>query len=491
MLVHHHAYRVAVGDVEYTAGRESRAQYNESLAGARKPGWVGVSGPRNINPLKEDGTLIKYVANISELAAPGEADDALMAFQHRLCVSGDPVDVPWGRVPWPKPPNYNPDDFLIHQRALEAGDHSPYQSMPPSEMRASASGACKKKKYTVCCGISVVASDQPMLNQGWANASWERKQQIIADHTYWEMGSLYYLANDPKVPASIRARYSSYGLCKDEFADFGHIPPQLYVRISNRLVGAYVMTQNNMPPLSPGEQPDSIATGQWSFDEHMTGKYAVPSGNGSYVTVLEGNFWPKAGPYGVPYSALTPKTGTGANLLVPVCLSASAVAYSSTRIETMFMATGTAAGVAAKQLVDGSVSTVQSVNVTVVQEILVSQFDSPVHHGGHDGGGCRGNTSAPDCRTYTVAGAGTPAANGRYSYNGSVFGMPLFVNPDGYRLYRYEGEWRLVIDGVLVYVGPNNCSQTPPQTGWLVCKPSRTQKCNLGKTPAPTVKCAS
>ena len=69
--------------------------------------------------------------------------------------------------------------------------------------------------------------------------------------------------------------------------------------------------------------------------------------------------------------------------------------------------------------------------------------------------------------------------------------MPLFVNPDGYHLYRYEGEWRLVIDGHLVYTGPNNCSQTPQQTGWVVCKRSRTQKCNLGKTPAPTVKCAS
>ena len=113
-----------------------------------QPGWTGVSGPRHINPLKDDGTLIKYVANISDLAPHGEADDALMAFQHRLCVSGDPVDVPWGRVPWPKPPNYNSDDFLILQRAIEAGDHSPYQSMPPSEMRAVASGACKKKKYT-------------------------------------------------------------------------------------------------------------------------------------------------------------------------------------------------------------------------------------------------------------------------------------------------------------------------------------------------------
>ena len=489
-------------------------RYNESLAGARTPGWVGVSGPRTIDPLKEDGTLIKYVSNISDLAPPGEADvsaaapfassleasrsaaqDALMAFQHRLCVSGDPVDVPWGRVPWPKPPNYDPEDFLILQRAIEAGDTSPYQAMPPSEMRAVAAGACKRKKYTVCCGISVVASDQPTLNKGWANASWERKQEITAEHTYFELGSLYYLANDPKVPAAIREKFSKFGLCRDEFQDYGYVPPQLYIRISNRLVGAYVMTQNNMPPISPGYHPDGIATGSWSFDEHMTGKYAVPLGNGSYVTQLEGNFWPNAGPYDVPFGALTPKKGTGGNLMVPVCLSASAVAYSSTRIETMFMATGTAAGVAAKQLVDGAVRTVQEVNVTLLQDILVTQFDTAVHHGGGGGGGggggCPGNSSAPTCKAYTASGAATAAANGIYKYDGGQrYGMPLFQNADGYMLYRYDGQWRLVVNGHLVYTGPpGNCSQTPEPEGWSVCKPSRTQNCKIGKAPAPTIRC--
>lgn len=343
-----------------------------------------------------------------------------------------------------------------------------------------------------------------MLNSGWANASWERKQQIVADHTYFEMGSLYYLANDPKVPASIRAKFSEYGLCKDEFAEFEHIPPQLYIRISNRLVGAYVMTQTNMPPQSPtGAQPDSIATGSWSYDEHMTGKYAVPlPGNGrQYEIQLEGNFWPKAGPYDVPYRALTPKRGTGANLLVPVCLSASAVAYSSTRIETMFMATGTAAGVAAKQLADGVVNTVQDVNVTIVQEILELQFDTPVHHGGHGhhgggGGVCPpiSNASDPLCKLYKVSSAGTAAANGAYAYNGTQFGNgnPVYQNEDsGYILYRYHGVWRLVIAGHLVYTGPPNCSQTPQKAGWVVCKPSSTQSCKLGRLPAPTLECAT
>ena len=139
------------------------------------------------------------------------------------------------------------------------------------------------------CVEHVAVQDQPNINKGWANASWERRQEIIADHTYFEMGTFYYLANDPKIPQKIRDKFQSYGLCKDEFAEFGHIPPQLYVRISNRLVGDFVMTQNNICVL---KESQSIALGDWPFDEHMAGKYAVPDGKGDHVVMLEGNYWP-------------------------------------------------------------------------------------------------------------------------------------------------------------------------------------------------------
>ena len=275
---------VAVGDVEYTAGREATSTYNESYAGARVPGWKGVGGPQHVNALRDDGSIMKYVANISDLTPPGEADDALMAFQHRMCISGEA-----DRVPWPKPDGYDADDFLLIQRALEADHNSSsfFTRMPPSSLPGLPGSI---KKYCLCCGITIAASDQPMLNKGWANASWERKQEIIADHTYFELGTFYYLANDPRVPQAVRDNFNAYGLCADEFVDNGHIPPQLYVRISNRLVGDYVMTQNNIA--MPRTKVDSIAVGDWSFDEHMTGKYAVPVGGGKYEIQLEGNFWP-------------------------------------------------------------------------------------------------------------------------------------------------------------------------------------------------------
>jgi hypothetical protein len=366
---------VAAG-IASTSGREAVATYNESLAGARAPSWSGVSGPRGVSALKPDGTLLKYVANLTELTPAGEADDALMAFQHRMCISGDD-----DRVPWYPPPGYDPADFLLFSRALAANKNESnfFTSMPPSSLPGYPG---PKKKYCLCCGITIGASDQPMLNKGWASASWERRQEIIADHVYFELGVFYFFANDPSVPESVRTLFSSYGLCRDEFVEFGYIPPQLYIRISNRLVGDFVLTQNNIA--APRSKPDSIGVGDWSFDEHMTGKYAVPQPDGSVEVMLEGNFWPSISPdgvnwYDVPYNVMVPKAGTGVNLLVPVAISASAVAYSSTRIENMFMSLGTAAGVAAAQVVSGAAPTVQAVNVTAVQAVLNGTFAQRVH----------------------------------------------------------------------------------------------------------------
>jgi hypothetical protein len=195
------------------------------------------------------------------LAPAGSADDALMAFQHRLCISeGDNM------VPWPKPAGYDPADFELMQRVIDAtGSADAFTQMPPGKYHGYPG---PKKKYDLCCGITVGASDQPNLNKGWASATWEERNRMTDEHTYFEMGTFYYLANDPKVPQAIRTKFQTYGLCKDEFQAYGNIPPQLYVRISNRLVGDYVMTQNNI--CVPNEA-ESIAIGDWSFDEHMTG----------------------------------------------------------------------------------------------------------------------------------------------------------------------------------------------------------------------------
>lgn len=465
---------VAIGDVEYTAGREANTTYNEPLAGARKPSWAGVGGPRHVDALRDDGRVIKFVSNLSDLKPPGEADDALMAFQHRMCISADN-----DRVRWPKPPGYNPDDFLLIQRALDAsgGSSDFFTHLPPSRLPGYPG---KRKKYCLCCGITVGSTDQPTLNKGWASASWERKQQIVADHTYFELGTFYYLANDPRVPLAVRRKFGEYGLCVDEFAAFGHIPPQLYVRISNRLVGDLVVTQNTIA--APRLKNDSIAVGDWSFDEHMTGKYAVPVPGkpGKFEVMLEGNFWPSIANgsnwYDVPYGVITPKRGTGANLLVPVAFSASAVAYSSMRIENMFMSVGTAAGVAAQQLVRGSVSAVQDVDVGEVQAVLAKGFGQRVHGPPHK----RPPPPPPHKKPfYNVSGAGSAAWNGHYVYSGGTYKS---TTCSVCSLYTYGGVWRLATYGQSIYYEAALRSQDPPLA-------SSSWKAVSGVLPAPSLAC--
>ena len=118
----------------------------------------------------------------------------------RMCISGDE-----DRLPWKMPVGYERDDFLLFERYIEAsGGNFHGFGWPPQNLHSFGYPG-KKDKYTLCCGISIAASDQPNLNRGWANASWERKQRIIADHTYFELGMFYFLSHDPKVRhASLR-----------------------------------------------------------------------------------------------------------------------------------------------------------------------------------------------------------------------------------------------------------------------------------------------
>jgi hypothetical protein len=196
-------------------------------------------------------------------------------------------------------------------------------------------------------------------------------------------------------------------------------------------------------------------------------------GGGKFEVQLEGNFWPSIGKggnwYDVPYHAIVPKKGTGANLLVPVCLSASAVAYSSTRIENMFMSVGSAAGVAAKQVVDGAVATVQDVNVTLVQNILTTVFSQRIH--GPPGSGPVG----PTPQYYNVSGAGSADWNGQYVPSKGTYGGYASTTCSTCMLYSYGGVWRLA-HSELFYVDGQE-SSLPTLTGWTVAN---------GTAPAPT-----
>ena len=237
----------------------------------------------------------------------------------------------------------------------------------------------------------------------------------------------------------------------------------------------------------------SIAVGDWSLDQHMTGKYAVPNanGDGGFTTVLEGNFWPSVGPtgnwYDTPYGIMVPKRGTGANLLVPVAVSSSAVAFSSTRIENWYMSVGSAAGAAAKQLVDGSAATVQDVDVSKVRAILVGlgqRVNGPPQR-------TTPSPTPPVARPtyYNVSGAGSAAWNAQFVRSASMKygGQAMYEHSDPSQCPHHEAcslytdgtTWRLASFGKEVfYTAQAPGTSTPPLTGWDVVD---------GSSPAPTL----
>jgi hypothetical protein len=207
------------------------------------------------------------------------------------------------------------------------------------------------------------------------------------------------MSNDPRVPSATRADVGRWGVCADEYAAFGHMPPQLYVRVSNRMVGDVVLTQTSLRHPSP-TRTDSVAVGNWEFDQHIESRRAVPDPrNASRLTLVNEGYFraslsaTSAGNwYDVPFAVMTPKRGQTPNLLVPVALSASSVAYSSTRIEQMFMDLGAAAGVAAALALEEAAGgcsggeprcailpPLQDTNVTAVQEVLVHRYRQRIH----------------------------------------------------------------------------------------------------------------
>lgn len=490
------------GGIDYTSGREARSEHNESLAGVSDQDWLEESFDKQnltISPYFDNGTLLPYV-DAEPLAPYGSADDKLMAFEFFVCLS----PTAGNQVPFYPPVDYNPDDFTLLLRqtlaytALHNGTGPKLgffgDVMFYDQINEDMTG---NRDALLCCGKGPVDSDQPDLNHGWASANHSRRLEIAQAHRYYTQGSLYFMANDPRVPANTRGNAQEFGYCKDEYADYGHFPPQLYVRISNRLQGEALLTQNNI--VNPQVKPDAVAMGCWAFDQHTVSRHAVPDPKDRSKKVLanEGFFrallttatdantnW-----YDVPFGAITPKRGQASNLLVPVVISATSVAYASTRIENMFMDLGSAAGVAVASLLGrgsgggkrGSCPTiaVQDTNVTEVQRVLTTVYGQQIH-------GPK-PVPVPGRTSYTVTKAGSAEWNGVYTKTAAVFdGRPVYrssstgcpAGTDYCALYSYAGTWRLGITGKEIYYLAKHASPLPTGSSWLVAN---------GTSPAPTV----
>jgi hypothetical protein len=211
------------------------------------------------------------------------------------------------------------------------------------------------------------STDNIGRNYDYPDASYERRREIIAEHEQYQQGLMHFLSNDPRVPDDVREPMSRWGLAKDEFTDNGHWPHQIYVREARRMVGPYVMTEHDC--LCRIDTPQSVGMGSYAMDSHHVQRYVTADG----FVQNEGDIGVRPPyPYMISYGSLTPKKDECRNLLVPVCLSSSHIAFGSIRMEPVFMILGQSAAVAAGMALDGDCA-VQDIDYPELRQKLLNK----------------------------------------------------------------------------------------------------------------------
>jgi hypothetical protein len=349
---------MAAAGVRYHVGRESRAQYGEQWNGVQ----TGVLHHRHhfgvlkrpISPyVTPDDPQSGLLPRISP-APPGEfgqADNRIQAYCYRMCLT----DHPENRIPFEKPDGYDPRQYELLLRVFGAGWRETFQKFD----------AIPNRK-TDTNNHGPFSTDNIGMNYDYPDASYERRRAILQEHERYQRGWLYFIANDPRVPAEVREEMRKWGLAKDEFTDNAGWPHQIYVRESRRMLGMFVMTENELLKTRP--TPDPVGMGSYTIDSHNVQRYVTPEG----AVQNEGDIGVSTnGPYSIAYGALAPRRGQADNLLVPVCVSSSHIAFGSIRMEPVFMVLGQSAATAAALAIDGGVA-VQDVAYGQLRERLLN-----------------------------------------------------------------------------------------------------------------------
>ena len=352
---------MAQAKVSYTWGREAIAQYGETLAGVRD------RTPKHqflvrVSPFDAEGKLLPEVSPAETKGQVGTADKKVQAYNFRMILS----NVPSNLVPFPKPDGYNPKRYELMARLLQA-------TQPVPRMQNVTLIAPIPNGKADINNQGAFSTDYIGKDWDYPEGNYATRARIWKDHVDYTKGYFYFLAHDPRVPPSLQAEVNRWGLAKDEFLDTDHWPHQLYVREARRMVGDFVMIQKDLQ--TDLRKPDAIGMGSYNSDSHNIQRVATPDG----AVENEGDMQVPVTPYQIPFRVMLPKRADAINLLVPVCFSASHVAYSSVRMEPQYMILGHAAGVAAAMAVKGRVA-VQDIRVpdlitTLQKQGMISEYE--------------------------------------------------------------------------------------------------------------------
>ena len=357
---------MAQAGVSYTWGRESAGQYGESLAGVREQTPYH-QFTVNISPYDTQGRLLGEVS--AEAAGTvGSADKKVQAYNFRLCLTSDRKN----QVPFPKPAIYDPKRYELLARMLKAVTEK--EGRAPRFREVCSPGPIPNGKADVN-NNGAFSTDFIGKNWDYPDGDYKTRERIWQEHTDYVAGFFYFLANDPQVPTALQQDVNQWGLARDEFADTNNWPHQLYVREARRMVGEYVVTQKDLQ--TDLDKPDPIGMGSYNSDSHNVQRVLTKNG----FVVNEGDVEVAVKPYQIPYRVMLPKRKEVTNLLVPVCFSASHVAYSSLRMEPQYMIIGQAAGVAAKMALHAGVP-VQEIDTAALTRKLVEQGAVMEYHWG-------------------------------------------------------------------------------------------------------------
>ncbi|MCB1061392.1 MAG: FAD-dependent oxidoreductase [Verrucomicrobiae bacterium] len=349
---------MATAGVDYHVGREGRDVYGEEWNGVQ----TGVLHHRHhfgavdqpISPYKIPGDPSSGVLPRISAEHPGEkhaGDNKVQAYCFRMCLT----DHPENRIPFPKPEGYDPAQYELLVRIFEAGWRETFGKFDPLP-----------NHKTDTNNHGPMSTDNIGYNYDYPDASYERRKEIIKEHETYQMGWLYFIANDPRVPEDAQKEMQRWGLPKDEFTDNGNWSHQLYIREARRMIGHFVMTESELQKKRP--TPDSVGMGSYTIDSHNVQRYITPEG---YVQ-NEGDIGVTTyGPYEIAYGSLIPKKEQCQNLFVPVCVSSSHIAFGSIRMEPVFMILGQSAATAAAIAIDRDLA-VQEVPYEKLRERMLA-----------------------------------------------------------------------------------------------------------------------
>ncbi|MES2982027.1 MAG: FAD-dependent oxidoreductase [Verrucomicrobiota bacterium] len=366
---------LAAANVSYRVGREPVAAYGETLNGQwQDVSWhtvyqfCGLPVSPYVTPDDPKSGLLPEIS-ADPYGKPGEGDYRVQAYNFRMRLSNKE-----GNIPFPKPKDYDAGRYALLARFMNASPDIKwtlnYTVLPmtdgPVQMRngdsnnaGSMSSNLVNGSYRWPDGTFEPMSFEklPPPRRGLImpfGELYQLRETLFQEHLTYQQGYMYFLANDPQVPEGLRKRVNAFGLCPDEFKETAHWPHHLYIREGRRMVSDYVMTQNDCEAKTSA--PDSVGLGSYNMDSHPCQRTVVNI-DGKNVVRNEGAFGHKCNkPYPISYRSIVPKKSECMNLLVPVCLSSTHVAYGSIRMEPVFMILGQSAGIAASMAIENKIS---------------------------------------------------------------------------------------------------------------------------------------